>query len=252
MPSGVRAADVAVRLRYAGAAPVTAEPRPVPAIQARAVPVRPEPIGRRDGYLHRDARRPSGIARLGGGASRRCDDLSVPDLLLVSLYPDLLRTYGDRGNVLTLRQRAEWRGFDVRVEEVSRGDRLPPGANIVLIGGGTDRVQVLVGRDLRSSATELADAAAAGCVILGICGGYQLLGRNYVATDGASIEGIGLLDVTTTAPASGRIVGRCPRARGALEPDVRALRFREPRWPHASGIGRVTAGHHREGARQQR
>ncbi len=139
----------------------------------------------------------------------------MPDLLLVSLYPDLLRTYGDRGNVLTLRQRAEWRGFDVRVEEVSRGDRLPPGANIVLIGGGTDRVQVLVGRDLRSSATELADAAAAGCVILGICGGYQLLGRNYVATDGASIEGIGLLDVTTTAPVSGRIVGRV-RAHGKL------------------------------------
>ncbi len=132
----------------------------------------------------------------------------MPDLLLVSLYPDLLRTYGDRGNVLTLRQRAAWRGFDVRVEEVTRGDRLPPGANLVLIGGGTDRAQVLIGRDLRASKDALTDAAAAGCVILGICGGFQLLGRTYVTADGASIEGVGLLDVTTTTTARGRIVGR--------------------------------------------
>ncbi len=132
----------------------------------------------------------------------------MPDLVLVSLYPDLLRTYGDRGNVLTLQHRADWRGFDVRVEEVSRGDRLPPGADIALIGGGTDRIQSLVGRDLRDRATELGDAAAAGCVIIGVCGGYQLLGRSYMAADGTSIEGLGLLDVTTTAPSSGRIVGR--------------------------------------------
>jgi lipid II isoglutaminyl synthase (glutamine-hydrolysing) len=139
----------------------------------------------------------------------------VPDLVLVSLYPDLLRTYGDRGNVLTLQHRAEWRGFDVRVEEVSRGDRLPPGADIALIGGGTDRVQFLVGRDLQDRATELVDAAAAGCVILGVCGGYQLLGRTYTAADGTAIEGLGMLDVTTTAAASGRIVGRV-RERAAL------------------------------------
>ena len=81
--------------------------------------------------------------------------MSVPDLVLVSLYPDLLRTYGDRGNVLTLQHRADWRGFDVQVEEVSRGDRLPRGADIALIGGGTDRIQSLVGRDLRDRATEL-------------------------------------------------------------------------------------------------
>jgi CobQ-like glutamine amidotransferase family enzyme len=131
----------------------------------------------------------------------------VSDLLVVSLYPDLLRTYGDRGNVMALQHRAEWRGFDVRVEEVSRGDRFPPNADIAVIGGGTDRVQSLVGRDIRDRATELMDAAAAGCVILGVCGGYQLLGRSYTAADGTSIEGLGLLDVTTTAPATGRIVG---------------------------------------------
>src|SRR5438445_12464235 len=61
------------------------------------------------------------------------------DLVLVHLYPDLLRTYGDRGNVLTLQRRAEWRGFSVDVVGVTRGDPLPARPGPALIGGGTDR-----------------------------------------------------------------------------------------------------------------
>lgn len=129
----------------------------------------------------------------------------MPDLTIVHLYADLLRTYGDRGNVLALVRRAEWRGFGVEVREVSRGERIPP-AGLIVVGGGTDRVQELVGEDLRSRRDELEAALAGGTTVVGICGGYQLLGRRYVAADGQQIEGLGLLDVETVA-GRGRIVG---------------------------------------------
>ena len=128
------------------------------------------------------------------------------DLVLVHLYPDLLRTYGDRGNVLALVRRAEWRGFRVEVAPVSRGERVPPGAGIVLLGGGTDRDQEILGEDLVGRREELDAAATGGAVVVGICGGYQLLGRRYVAADGSAIDGLGLLDVVTEA-AAGRMVG---------------------------------------------
>jgi len=128
------------------------------------------------------------------------------DLVIAHLYADLLRTYGDRGNVLALARRAEWRGFRVDVCEVGRGETLPAGTRIVLMGGGTDRVQEIVGQDLMSRAGELRDAADAGVVVVGVCGGYQFLGRRYVDARGAAIEGLGLLDAETIA-GEGRIVG---------------------------------------------
>lgn len=130
----------------------------------------------------------------------------MPDLVLVHLYPDLLRTYGDRGNVIALRKRAEWRGLSAEIAEVSRGDRVPAGTNLVLIGGGSDRVQEIIGADVLDRRNELADVAGGG-VVVGICGGYQLLGHEYVAADETVIEGLGLLDVRT-GTGTGRIIGR--------------------------------------------
>jgi len=123
------------------------------------------------------------------------------DLVLVHLYPDLLRTYGDRGNVLCLQRRAEWRGFAVDVIGVRRGEAIPigRGGSIVVIGGGTDRIQGLVAPDLSERRSELADAAADGAVILGVCGGYQFLGHRYVDAAGGELAGLGLLDVETVA-----------------------------------------------------
>ena len=138
----------------------------------------------------------------------------MSDLVLVHLYPRLLRTYGDRGNVLALVRRAQWRGFDVRVDEVGVGEPIPQDANLVLLGGGTDRIQEIVGPDLRRRADELRLAASRGAVVLGVCGGYQFLGGRYVLTDGRAIEGIGLLDVETHGGPE-RIVGRV-RAGGSL------------------------------------
>jgi len=136
------------------------------------------------------------------------------DLVLAHLYPDLLRTYGDRGNVLTLARRAEWRGFSVDVVGVTRGDPVPETANLVLIGGGTDRIQEIIGEDLMGRRAELEEIAARRAVLLGICGGYQFLGHRYVAVDGTSIEGLALLDVVTVAGSS-RIIGNV-RAEAAL------------------------------------
>lgn len=136
------------------------------------------------------------------------------DLVLAHLYPDLLRTYGDRGNVLTLARRAEWRGFSIRVSGVRRGERIPPEAGLVLIGGGTDRIQEIIGDDLAGRRGELGELVAGGAVVAGICGGYQFLGERYVAVDGARIEGLGLLDATTEAGTS-RLIGNV-RARARL------------------------------------
>lgn len=136
------------------------------------------------------------------------------DLLLAHLYPDLLRTYGDRGNVLALARRAEWRGFRVRVAGVTRGEPLPPGAGLVFMGGGTDRAQEIIGDDLRARRSELTDTVAGGAVVVGVCGGYQFLGHRYVDVAGVAIEGLGLLDVETVAGAD-RIIGNV-RARGTL------------------------------------
>jgi len=128
------------------------------------------------------------------------------DLVIAHLYADLLRTYGDRGNVLALARRAEWRGCSVKVCPVGRGEPLPASTRIVLMGGGTDRVQEIIGEDLLSRRGQLRDAADDGVVVIGICGGYQLLGTRYVDAAGAAIDGLGLLDVETVAGGD-RIVG---------------------------------------------
>lgn len=130
-----------------------------------------------------------------------------PGLLIVHLYPDLLRSYGDRGNVLVLARRAEWRGISVRVVGITRGEPIPPGADLIVIGGGSDRVQALAGTDVVERRGVMADLVAGGTVVFGVCGGYQLLGHRYVGVDGGEVAGLGVLDVTTTAGPD-RLVGR--------------------------------------------
>jgi CobQ-like glutamine amidotransferase family enzyme len=124
---------------------------------------------------------------------------------VVHLYPDLLSTYGDRGNVICLAQRAGWRGVDVDVQTVTRGEPLPHDPDLVFIGGGQDRCQQLAAPDLLDKADALASAAAAGTVIFAVCGGYQLLGATYRTADG-DVPGLGLLDLWTKA-GDDRLIG---------------------------------------------
>lgn len=117
------------------------------------------------------------------------------------LYPDLMNIYGDRGNVLTLLRRAQWRGFDARLRELPKGEADDVGdVDVFFFGGGQDREQELVYEDLlEHKAARLGAAVAEGAAVLAVCGGYQLLGRYYQTAEGEKLPGIGLIDVWTEA-----------------------------------------------------
>jgi CobQ-like glutamine amidotransferase family enzyme len=117
------------------------------------------------------------------------------------LYPDLMNIYGDRGNILTLLQRAEWRGYEVRLLELGRGNHKGMDeVDVFFFGGGQDREQALVYADLLEfKQPQLARAVAEGAQILAVCGGYQLLGHYYQTAGGERYDGIGLIDVRTEA-----------------------------------------------------
>lgn len=113
------------------------------------------------------------------------------------LYPDLMNLYGDRGNLLVLQKRCEWRGIDCAIEEIGLGDELSPGFDVLFLGGGQDREQLLIHEDLLTRKEPLGNMVDDGLVMLTICGGYQLLGHRFLTYEGELIEGLGLLDVTT-------------------------------------------------------
>ncbi len=118
-------------------------------------------------------------------------------LLIAHLYPDLLNTYGDRANVLALVQRAAWRGIPTRTLTATVDDPFPREAEIVCIGGGEDGSQVVVSADLVRHRDTLQELVAEGLPLLAVCGGYQLLGTEYVTGSGRSIRGIGLVEART-------------------------------------------------------
>ena len=117
------------------------------------------------------------------------------------LYPDLMNIYGDRGNILTLLKRAEWRGFDARAIELGRGPvKSMDDVDVFFFGGGQDREQALVYEDLlEHKQGPLERAVAGGAMVLAVCGGYQLLGHFYQTAEGNRFPGIGLIDARTEA-----------------------------------------------------
>jgi len=129
-------------------------------------------------------------------------------LRIAHLYADEMNIYGDRGNILTLTRRAEWRGIRVEVRAIGRGPS-PDLSDIDLIfwGGGQDRDQELVFTDAAAHKVQAIRAAIdAGTVVLAVCGGYQLLGEYYVTADGKQLPGLGLVDLRTV-PGSRRNIG---------------------------------------------
>jgi CobQ-like glutamine amidotransferase family enzyme len=129
-------------------------------------------------------------------------------LRLVHLYPDLMSVYGDRGNVLTLVRRAEWRGVPVEVRELSLGDELDPGeADLIFFGGGQDREQAVVSPDfLLQKGGAVRRAVDGGAALLSVCGGYQLLGTSYTTVDGQALPGAGLFEARSM-PGARRHIG---------------------------------------------
>ena len=127
---------------------------------------------------------------------------------LVHLYPDLMSVYGDRGNVLALKRRAEWRDIEVDVRELSLGDRLDPHeVDLIFFGGGQDREQGVVSPDFVDQKGEgVREAVEDGAALLSVCGGYQLLGRSYTTVEGQELPGAGLFDIRSV-PGPRRHIG---------------------------------------------
>lgn len=117
------------------------------------------------------------------------------------LYASGMNVYGDRGNVLSLVQRCRWRGIEVAVVEQGLRERESlAGVDILLAGGGQDRDQVAVSRDLAGDAGKaLVEAVENDVVLLAVCGAYQLLGKYYKTGGGETLPGIGLFDAWTVA-----------------------------------------------------
>ncbi len=118
---------------------------------------------------------------------------------ILHLYPRDMNIYGDLGNILVLKRRLEWHGYDVNVIGYNPGDAFPVHADIIVGGGGQDSGQDIVAGDLHAIGPRLQKLAAGGTPMLMICGLYQLLGKFFKTQDGHVIKGIGLLDIQTYA-----------------------------------------------------
>lgn len=128
------------------------------------------------------------------------------DITIAHLYPDLLNLYGDKGNIITLRHRMEQRGIEVQVKEYELDDEIDfDNTDILFIGGGSDREQLLVCNKLREYKQQITQYAEGGGCILAVCGGYQLLGK-YYKLENETIPGIELLDIYTEQK-QGRLIG---------------------------------------------
>lgn len=127
-------------------------------------------------------------------------------LTIVQLYAQSMNIYGDWGNVLVLKKRAEWHGHTVRVIEHNVGDAFTHEADIIVGGGGQDSGQIAVQADLQRIAPRLKELADNGVPMLLICGLYQLFGHSFKTSSGDIIEGIGLLDLETHAGPT-RLIG---------------------------------------------
>jgi CobQ-like glutamine amidotransferase family enzyme len=160
------------------------------------------------------------------------------------VFPELLGTYGDRGNAVVLVQRARWRGIPAELVEVPAGAPVPDSLDVYLLGGGEDDPMHLASAGLRASRPAIERAVAGGAVVLAVCGGFQLVGHRYVAADGTELEGIGLLDLETRAGAT-RLIGEVVVDPTAPLPRLTGF---ENHWgrttlgPGVAPLGRVVTG----------
>jgi lipid II isoglutaminyl synthase (glutamine-hydrolysing) len=138
------------------------------------------------------------------------------ELRLLALYPEQMNIYADRGNIVFLRRRCEWRGISFTYAAAGPGESLDPGSHdLIYIGGGQDRDQRTVASDMvASKRDDLAAAVDDGAVLLAVCGGYQLLGHSYQLGE-ERIPGLGLADLETVRDPGERLIGNV-----AIEADL--------------------------------
>jgi hypothetical protein len=138
---------------------------------------------------------------------------------VVWVYPDLLSTYGDRGNLLVLERRARLRGIAAEPVFVNSDQPVPRDGDIYLLGGGEDLPQILAARRLRADGG-LTEAADRGAVVFAVCAGYQLIGHEFGGVDGEPEAGLGILDIRSARGerrSVGEIVGEVDPVLGIPE-----------------------------------
>ncbi len=117
------------------------------------------------------------------------------NLKIAWLYPELMSTYGDRGNIICLTRRCQWRHIDVSVQpEIT-------GADLIFMGGAQDRQQKIVAKDFLGKKAKLVrKMVGAGTPALFVCAAYQFVGHFYRPYQGADIPGAGIFDLYTIHP----------------------------------------------------
>ncbi|MFJ4656310.1 type 1 glutamine amidotransferase [Nocardia sp. NPDC088792] len=121
------------------------------------------------------------------------------------VLPDVMGTYGDGGNALVLRQRLRMRGYDAEIVDITLQDPVPGSLDLYTLGGAEDSAQRLATRHLQRY-PGLQEAAARGVPVLAICAAIQVLGHWYETSTGERVDGVGLIDVTTS-PQEKRAIG---------------------------------------------
>jgi CobQ-like glutamine amidotransferase family enzyme len=184
------------------------------------------------------------------------NDIQNRTLRVCALYPDLMNIYADRGNLFVLQRRCAWRDIGFQLSSSGLGEELDGTAHdIYYLGGGQDRDQMLCAEDLvAGKRSALHEAASRGAIVLGVCGGYQLLGQSYTLAE-RELPGVGLLDVRTVREPGPRLTGNVAievRLEGS-DGEARVLAGFENHGgrtylgPGASPLGRVLKGHGNDG-----
>ena len=170
------------------------------------------------------------------------------ELRLLALYPDQMNIYADRGNILFLAHRCEWRGIGFAYASAGPGEGFDPSEHdLIYIGGGQDRDQLMVAADMvETKRDSLADAVDDGAALLAVCGGYQLLGDSY-QLGSEKVEGLGLADLHTIREPGERLVGNVAIETGLGEGTRLLAGFenhggRTYLGPGAAPLGRVVKG----------
>jgi CobQ-like glutamine amidotransferase family enzyme len=166
-----------------------------------------------------------------------------------------MNIYADRGNLLVLERRCAWRGLGFQLTASGLGEPLDASAHdLFYLGGGQDRDQLLCAEDLlRHKREGLHEAAARGALVLGVCGGYQLLGHSYTLDD-TEIAGAGLVDLHTVREDGPRLIGNIAIEVQLEQPgDTRVLAGFENHGGRThlgaseAALGRVLQGHGNDG-----
>ncbi len=125
--------------------------------------------------------------------------MNEKSITVLRLYPRDMNIYGDLGNVLVIKRRLEWHGYDVTLITYNQGDVFPSNVDMIIGGGGQDSGQDTIQADLLKIGPHLRQLADRDVPMLMICGLYQLFGKFFKTSSGTIIEGIGLLDIETHA-----------------------------------------------------